>query len=139
MSTREQMQRLKRNRHLRQRHMVYELANAFLIRERDDTYTICNVILPNADQLERERAKVFLCRTNLTCIPKKWEPIRTREREIEQNSFTPLKFYMCISANGDRLMLYNVSSSTRAIGNSFGKWQSDHVSFTPEHHKPNKN
>jgi hypothetical protein len=48
----ERMQRLRRNRHLRQRHMVHELATTFLIRERDDTFTICNVILPNADQLE---------------------------------------------------------------------------------------
>ena len=52
---REQMQRLKRNRHLRQRHMIYELASTFLIRGRDHTFTICNVILPNADQLEREK------------------------------------------------------------------------------------
>lgn len=50
---REQMQRLKRNRHLRQRHMIYELANTFLIKDRADTYTICNVILPHADQLEQ--------------------------------------------------------------------------------------
>ena len=49
------MQRLKRNRHLRQRHMVYELSSTFLIKDREDTFTICNVILPNADQLERKK------------------------------------------------------------------------------------
>ena len=54
MVYRDQMQRYKRNRHFRQRYMVYELANTFVICEREDTYTICNVILPNADHLDRK-------------------------------------------------------------------------------------
>ena len=48
------MMQSRRNKHLRQRHMVYELANTFSIKEREETFTVCNVILPNADQLDRE-------------------------------------------------------------------------------------
>ena len=49
----------RKNLMLRQHNMVYELSQTFFIkgvREAKDTFTICNVILPNSDQLDRECA-----------------------------------------------------------------------------------
>lgn len=47
----------RKSRTLRQRNMVYELSQTFFIKEVKDVkeaFTICNVILPNSDQLDRE-------------------------------------------------------------------------------------
>lgn len=47
------MSRAKRNLQLRQRNMIYEVAQTFFIKEVETQFTVCNVILPNADHLDR--------------------------------------------------------------------------------------
>lgn len=51
---REVLLKAKRNQLLRQRNMISEVASTFFILETKDKFTICNIILPNADQLDRK-------------------------------------------------------------------------------------
>ena len=46
--------RTKRNQQLRQRNMIFEVMQTYFIKEVNEAYTVCNVILPNADQLDRK-------------------------------------------------------------------------------------
>ena len=46
--------RAKRHQLLRQRNMICEAASTFFILDKKDKFTICNVILQNADQLDRK-------------------------------------------------------------------------------------
>ena len=52
-SYRDLLARTRKSKTLRQRNMIYELRQTFIIKEVEEVFAICNVILPNADQLDR--------------------------------------------------------------------------------------
>ena len=53
---REVLSRARKSRTLRQRNMVYDLSRTFFIKEVKESFTICNVVLPNSDKLDRKFA-----------------------------------------------------------------------------------
>ena len=58
---RAKLQRVKLHKRMRQNNMVFELCEAFCIKEEKDHFTICDVILPTVDQLDGKCSCVHLC------------------------------------------------------------------------------
>ena len=52
MLFREQLIKNKKQLHLRQRTLISELAETFCIKQLNETFTICDVILPHGDPME---------------------------------------------------------------------------------------
>ena len=62
------LQRVKLHKRMRQNNMIVELCDAFCIKKEGENFTICDVILPNVDQLECKCACVCVCVCVYACV-----------------------------------------------------------------------